>query len=143
MQLFVFVKCTVQPSLELVFLKSTLSWSFKKVPKLVKHFDFEVSSIETLFEFFWVLTKDFGCICAIFSNIINFSTSSLSESPGSLERGDFFGVGEDLSSIYIITTCKVECLVIPRLAMQALERHRKFAVTGLMLDCYETVLLIS
>lgn len=39
-----------------------------------------------------------------------------------LTRGDFFGVGEDLTSTYIIASGKVECLMLSRHTLYSLER---------------------
>nr|XP_004225769.1 uncharacterized protein LOC101242145 [Ciona intestinalis] len=41
---------------------------------------------------------------------------------GQMEKGDYFGVGEDLSSTFIMASTKVDCLVVPRHTVVALER---------------------
>uniref|UniRef100_H2ZIA1 Cyclic nucleotide-binding domain-containing protein n=1 Tax=Ciona savignyi TaxID=51511 RepID=H2ZIA1_CIOSA len=41
---------------------------------------------------------------------------------GQMEKGDYFGVGEDLRSTYIMTSTKVDCLIVPRHTVVALER---------------------
>ena len=42
---------------------------------------------------------------------------------GTLERGDSFGFGEDLTNIYLVSATESECLVIPGHIMMTAERH--------------------
>lgn len=41
---------------------------------------------------------------------------------GTLEPGDYFGAGEDLTDAYIMAFGRVECLLLPRQVIVSLER---------------------